>query len=133
MITSKFARFVLFRIIKKCSFNLLCVLDLFSERWQSTLFQMFFCCCFLIYITQCLPVSVSGVHSEARGGRSLQFVFSQLPQLQQGCPCFNQSVGQFLHYLLSCFEHTWNFTAFTHNYSTCLLGAEGLSLDKVYL
>ena len=29
------------RIIKKRSFNLLCVLDLFSERWQSTLFQIF--------------------------------------------------------------------------------------------
>ena len=37
----KFARFVLFRLIKKHSFNLLCVLDLFSERWQSTLFQIF--------------------------------------------------------------------------------------------
>ena len=36
------ARFVLFRLIKKLSFNLLCVLDLFSERWQSTLFQNFF-------------------------------------------------------------------------------------------
>ena len=36
------ARFVLFRPIKKRSFNLLCVLDLFlSERWQSTLFQIF--------------------------------------------------------------------------------------------
>ena len=33
----KFARFVLFRLIKKRSFNLLCVLDLFfSECWQST-------------------------------------------------------------------------------------------------
>ena len=38
----KFARFVLFRLIKKSSFNLLCVLDLFSERWQSTLFQTLF-------------------------------------------------------------------------------------------
>ena len=38
----KFARFVLFRLIKKRPFNLLCVLDLFSERWQSTLFQIFF-------------------------------------------------------------------------------------------
>ena len=28
------------RPIKKRSFNLLCVLDLFSERWQSTLFLM---------------------------------------------------------------------------------------------
>ena len=37
----KFARFVLFRLIKKRSVNLLCVLDLFSERWQSTLFQIF--------------------------------------------------------------------------------------------
>ena len=36
----KIARFVLFRLIKKHSFNLLCVLDLFSERWQSTLFQI---------------------------------------------------------------------------------------------
>ena len=33
--------FVLFRLIKKRSFNLLCVLDLFSECWQSTLFQIF--------------------------------------------------------------------------------------------
>ena len=40
----KFARFVLFRLINKRSFNLLCVLDLFfSERWQSTLFQIFNC------------------------------------------------------------------------------------------
>ena len=38
----KCARFVLFRPIKKCPFNLLCVLDLFSEHWQSTLFQIFF-------------------------------------------------------------------------------------------
>ena len=38
----KFARFILFRPIKTRSFNLLCVLDLFSERWQSTLFQIFF-------------------------------------------------------------------------------------------
>ena len=38
----KFARSVLFRLIKKRSFNLLCVLDLFSERWQSILFQIFF-------------------------------------------------------------------------------------------
>ena len=36
------ARFVLFRPIKKRSFNLLCVLDFFfSERWQSTLFPKF--------------------------------------------------------------------------------------------
>ena len=34
--------FVLFRLIKKRSRNLLCVLDIFSERWQSTLFQFFF-------------------------------------------------------------------------------------------
>ena len=32
----------LFRLIKKRSFNLLCVLDLFSERWQSNLFKIFF-------------------------------------------------------------------------------------------
>ena len=37
-----FARFVLFRLIKKRSFNLLGVLGLFSDRWQSTLFQIFF-------------------------------------------------------------------------------------------
>ena len=30
-----------FCLIKKRSFNLLCVLDLFSECWQSTLFQIF--------------------------------------------------------------------------------------------
>ena len=36
----KFARFVLFRPIKRRSFNLLCALDLFSERWRSALFQM---------------------------------------------------------------------------------------------
>ena len=41
MITSKICTFFLFSIIKKRSFNLLCVLDLFSERWQSTLFQIF--------------------------------------------------------------------------------------------
>ena len=41
---TKRANFVLFRSIKKRSFNLLCVLDLFfsSERWQSTLFLFFF-------------------------------------------------------------------------------------------
>ena len=38
----KFASFVLFHLIKKRSFNLLCVWDLFSEHWQSTLFQIFF-------------------------------------------------------------------------------------------
>ena len=38
---------VLFHVIKKRSFNLLCVLDLFSERWQLTLFQIF---CFLTNI-----------------------------------------------------------------------------------
>ena len=38
----KYARFVLFRLIKKRSSNLVCVLILFSERWQSTLFQIFF-------------------------------------------------------------------------------------------
>ena len=32
----------LFRLIKKRSFNLLWVLALFSERWQSNLFQIFF-------------------------------------------------------------------------------------------
>ena len=39
----KFAHFVLFHLIKKhsFSFNLLCVLDLFSQRWESTLFQAF--------------------------------------------------------------------------------------------
>ena len=37
----KCACFVLFCPTKKCSFNLLFVLDLFSERWQSTLFQIF--------------------------------------------------------------------------------------------
>ena len=37
----KIARFVQFRPDKKRSFNLLCVLDLFSERWQSALFQIF--------------------------------------------------------------------------------------------
>ena len=37
----KFARFVLFRPIIKRSFNLLCVLDLFSEGWQSTLCHIF--------------------------------------------------------------------------------------------
>ena len=40
----KFVCFVLFQPIKKGSFNLLCVLDPFSERWQSTStqFQIFF-------------------------------------------------------------------------------------------
>ena len=40
----KFARFALFRPVKKRSFNLLSVLDFFSssECWQSTLFQNFF-------------------------------------------------------------------------------------------
>ena len=37
----KLARFVLFRPVKKRSCNFLCVLDLFSERWQSTLFHFF--------------------------------------------------------------------------------------------
>ena len=40
-LTQKFARLVLFCLIKKRSFILLCVLHLFSERWQSTLFQIF--------------------------------------------------------------------------------------------
>ena len=37
-----FACVVLFHPIKKRSFNLLCVLDPFSECWQSALFQIFF-------------------------------------------------------------------------------------------
>ena len=37
----------LFRLIKKRSFHLLCVLDLFSECWQSTQFQIFF---FILYM-----------------------------------------------------------------------------------
>ena len=37
----KCAHFVLFHPIKKRSFNLSCVLDLFWEPWQSTLFQIF--------------------------------------------------------------------------------------------
>ena len=53
----KFARFVLFRLIEKCSFNLLCVLDLFSERWQSTLFQIFFF--FLVLISEKVLTDVS--------------------------------------------------------------------------
>ena len=40
----KFAGFVLFRLIKKRSFNLLYVLDLFWERWQSTLFRTLCVC-----------------------------------------------------------------------------------------
>ena len=32
----------LFRPIKRRSFNLVCALDLSSERWQTTLFQMIF-------------------------------------------------------------------------------------------
>ena len=50
----KFARFVLFRLIKKRSFNLLCVLDFFSERWQTTLFQIFFF--YLCDVSKCLPL-----------------------------------------------------------------------------
>ena len=38
----KIACFVLFHPIKKLSLNLLCVLDLFSECWQSTLFHIFY-------------------------------------------------------------------------------------------
>ena len=38
----KSALLVLFRPIKNRSLNLLCVLDLFSEHWQSTLFPFFF-------------------------------------------------------------------------------------------
>ena len=37
----KCVRFVLFCPLKKRSLNFLCVLDLFSERWQLTLFQIF--------------------------------------------------------------------------------------------
>ena len=50
----KFARFVLFRLIKKRSFNILCVLDIFfSGRWQSTLLKFFFLfSCFIL-----IPVS----------------------------------------------------------------------------
>ena len=35
-------RTIIIKLFKKRSFNLLCVLDLFSERWQSALFQIFF-------------------------------------------------------------------------------------------
>ena len=44
-----FSCFVLFRSIKKHSFNLLCVLDFFSERWQSTLFPIDFKCYWFPY------------------------------------------------------------------------------------
>ena len=47
----KLPRFLLFRPIKRRSFNLLCVLDLFFlERWQSTLFQNFFCVCGIFFL-----------------------------------------------------------------------------------
>ena len=53
----KFARFVLFRPSKKRFLNLLCVLDLFSERLQSTPFQIFFIffICLSVYF---IPVQV---------------------------------------------------------------------------
>ena len=41
-----------------------------------------------------LPVAVPGVHPGARGRGSLQLVFPQLPQLQQGCRRLNRSDGQ---------------------------------------
>ena len=48
----KIARFVLFCPIKSVPFNLLCVLGLFSECWQSTLFQIFiFFFCFSFRFT----------------------------------------------------------------------------------
>ena len=46
----KCARFVLFRLIKRRSFNLLCVLDIFSERWQSVSYSFSF---FFFLILQC--------------------------------------------------------------------------------
>ena len=46
----KFARFVLFHPIKKCSFNLLCVCDFFSEWCQSTLSQIFFLSTFAVRV-----------------------------------------------------------------------------------
>ena len=42
MITSKICTFCPVPSCLKAIFNLLCVLDLFSERWQSTLFHIFF-------------------------------------------------------------------------------------------
>ena len=45
----KFACFDQFHLIKKCSFTLSCALDLFSECWQSTLFQMCVCVCVRVY------------------------------------------------------------------------------------
>ena len=50
-----------------------------------------------------LPVAVPGVHPGAGGGGSLQLVFPQLPQLQQGCRRLNWSDGQCRLSSLFCF------------------------------
>ena len=54
----KCARFVRFRPIIKRSFSLLCVLDLFSELWQSAFFQNFFlsCICLSMSIMSTVPL-----------------------------------------------------------------------------
>ena len=59
----KFAHFVLFRLIKKRSFNLLCVLDLFSECWQSTLFQIF------LYMGELVSTNMPRSLTELENGR----------------------------------------------------------------
>ena len=81
----KFSRFVLFRLIDKRSFNLSCILDLFAERWQSTLFQMF-----LLFFTLCMPDHCFTQHLRGKGSRCLPDTLCMPDTLQplfKHCAC----------------------------------------------
>ena len=81
----KFSRFVLFRLIDKRSFNLSCILDLFAERWQSTLFQMF-----LFFFTLCMPDHCFTQHLRGKGSRCLPDTLCMPDTLQplfKHCAC----------------------------------------------
>ena len=59
----KFARFALFRQIKKRSFNLLCVLDLFQNAGSQLCFRFFF---FVFHCGHDVTKSVFNIHNAQR-------------------------------------------------------------------
>ena len=75
----KIVHFVLFCPIKSILFNFLCVFNIFSECWQSTLFQIFF---FFFFTCKLLIKSVMGF-SPTQGQ---SHTFPRQPDQQHGLP-----------------------------------------------
>ena len=65
----------MFRPIKKRSFNLLRVVDLFSERWQSTLFQIFY---YFMVHSSAPRISTDSVHTQCATLTSFLLLLSPL-------------------------------------------------------